>query len=375
MITDSRQSGTRWMVAFPFFLCGSLLAKAALAQPDLIISNLAPGDSDLRPRIRPFAPVEYSVEGLRPAYTVQNQGTTPSGSFQVAIHASCRPQPPIFGRVGGGPPTFNEGSLPAGAARTTLTDISLRPGSACTVRVTADPSNAVKESNEANNELTQSLNLPEVTIKNVNVHRNNQLDTYLTFDVKNTGPVLFAPTLRVEKLTGTAGGLQELWSLKTGNIPVGEKYSFTVGTDALPAGHNALKIGTYYADTFPLNLKYVDYKKDRTGGLPDLKITDVRHHHNNERDVYITYKVKNAGSAASPAFTIDYESLGGTAPCAGPKPNPSPGLSPGEVRDYTIETACLAPGEHILNIYVDPASEIAEETFSNNWAEQRYKKR
>lgn len=112
------------------------------------------------------------MQGLRPAHMVQNQGTAPSGRFQVVVSViSCRPQPLILGQVGGGPPSVNEGSLPAGAARTTLTDISLLPGSTCTVRVTADPSNTVKESNAANNDLMQALNLSEVTITNVNVHR------------------------------------------------------------------------------------------------------------------------------------------------------------------------------------------------------------
>src|SRR5574341_123452 len=106
MITRSRQSGTRWMPGFALFIFGCLWSTAALAQPDLMISNIAPGASELRLQIRPFASaLGYSVEGLRPTYTVQNQGTAPSGSFQVLINViSCRPRPHFLGQVGGGPP-------------------------------------------------------------------------------------------------------------------------------------------------------------------------------------------------------------------------------------------------------------------------------
>lgn len=373
MLDHTRQGWIGWRTPLLPAVFAFFLPTASWAQPDLIISNISPGDSQLSRS--PLSPLGASLQGLLVVYIVQNQGTATSGSFQVVVHASCRPQPIILGRVSGGLPVFDEGPLPAAAVRTTLTDILLPPGKTCTVRAVADPSNAVKEINEANNELTQILNVPEVKLKNVNVHRNNRLDTYITFDVKNTGPAAFDPTLRVEKLTGVEGGLQGLWSVKSGNIPVGGKSSFTVGTNALPAGHNALRIGAYYGDVFPLDLKLVDYKKDRAGGLPDLKIMDVHRHSNNEPDVYITYKVKNAGTAASPPFTVSYELLGAIAPCGGPTPNPSPGLSRGEVREYTIPTGCLAPGEHRVKIYIDPASEIAEEKILNNWAEQPYKKR
>lgn len=373
MATCSRLGWICWRMVLLPAAFGYLVPTEAWAQPDLVISNITLGASQLtRP---PSSPLSASLQGLFLVYIVQNRGTAPSGSFQVAVQASCRPQPITLGRVSGGPPVFSEGPLPVAAARTTATDILLPPGKTCTVRVVADRPNAVNESNEANNELTQTLNVPEITLKNVNVHRNNKLDTYITFDVKNTGPAAFDPTLRVEKPTEVEGGLRVLWSAKPGNIPAGGKSSFTVQTNSLPAGHNALRIGAYYADVSLLDLKLLDYKKDRAGGLPDLKIMDVHRHRNNEPYVYITYKVKNAGTAASPPFRINYAATGGTPPCTSPTPDPSPGLTPGEVREYTILTGCLASGEQKLIITVDPNDEIPEEGPFNNRAEQPYKKR
>lgn len=364
MLSTHRRAWVSWVCRLLLAGLWWCLPALTAAQPDLVIEETS---------------LNFEAESIRLAYGVRNRGDAPTPQeFRVGIGVDCRPRPPRIEfltipstLVPARPP---EAVLPAFTGRTTVVGNPLPPGKTCAARVVADPDNVIPESDEGNNRIDRVLFTPEVKLRDVNVHRSNHLDTYLTLKVKNTGPAATSYSVEIRNFTRNQALVQRFMGT---DVPPGSMRSHTVDTNALPTGENRLRVSARIGNV-PMDEAIRRDRKDQAGGLPDLKLIDVNRHRNNQPDVFFTFKVKNVGAAISPPYRIRYVVDGGAVTrIFFATPDPLPELGRGDVRPFTLTASELmgGPGEFTLSIAVDPANGIPEENEDNNVVTRQYRKR
>jgi hypothetical protein len=315
--------------------------------------------------------------------SLENKSSTPTGLFHVKVE--WRRQTPLA-------PAMHSRIFQTGlvgySSQDLTTDPVLERGRRYIVSAIADHEYEVIESNEKNNQLTTPLPAYSLEVKNVNIHKNNTPDTYVTLKMKNKGP-LASPPYWIS-LGFSSGPSEPSIHRVLKSVPAqanNEERFFTFDSTELPSGEYHMRVNCmldpnqWTAACSPVSRpNYKKLQPHLTLGLFDFKIKEVTRHRNNKPDTYIKFKVKNIGQGTSSGYKIKYS----FAPWAGTAvPSHSffseqySTINPNAVRQHTISDQLLV-GRWKLGIMVVPqpvAGQATDTNLTNNFATQKYHKK
>ena len=229
-----------------------------ISLPDLSVSNLVVPSN---PQVGTTYPVNF---------TVTNSGSANAGSFLVSL---------MDGTISIGQQTIT--SLASGQNTTvsfnwTPTITGLR-----TINATADVNNAITESNETNNNITQQVTvgtagLPDLSVSNLIVPSNPQVGTTypVNFTVTNSGSAN-AGSFLVSLMDGTISiGQQTITSLASGqNTTV--SFNWTPTITGLRTINATADVNNAITESNETNNNITQQVTVGTAGLPDLSVSNL----------------------------------------------------------------------------------------------------
>ncbi|MFC1660565.1 CARDB domain-containing protein [Gemmatimonadota bacterium] len=313
------------------------------AQPDLIVSSLT------------HTPEKPSTDGeFVLAAIVRNQGAALAEASALRISLGDEDSTHDLPPLGPGQNFVVEqrvGPLPAGDH---------------IVTATVDPSNAVEESDETNNQKTHTVTveaLPDLAVSSFshspsNPHTEDAIT--ITAVVYNYGRTLAKASILTLQLDGGAPTTHNVPALAPGQsapmeLQVGPLSSGSHLVTAIVDSPNAVwesdETNNHSAHTFAV------------GTLSDLVVSSLTHtptSPNTNNGITITAVVRNQGNASAGASVLRI-SLG-----EGGSTHNVPGLGPGEEFGVQSQLAPLPAGEHTITARADDADVIEELDEANN---------
>jgi subtilase family serine protease len=323
-------------------------------QPDLIVSALTPGQSS------------YTAgSGISVTATIKNQGTAATGGFYVSLNSGGSTQSSYVSGLAVGSSTTVSFSFVAPATAQTLT-----------MTATADSTNIIAESNEANNTRSVSVAIvvpayPDLTVTSVSpaVPSYNAGKTVtISSTIKNQGNaaagtfmVKFTPegiSSQTQTVTGLAPGTSQTltWTFAAPTLTTTVNRSLTVQADST----NVISESNENNNTGTGSVTIIGANAD----LTVTSVTPAAPSYNAGKTVTVSSVIRNQGNAAAGTFVVKLTPEGMSS-----QTQTVTGLAAGVSQTLTwtfIAPTLTATASRSLTVQVDSTGVIVESDETNN---------
>jgi subtilase family serine protease len=339
--------------------------------PDLVVLNIS---------TKPWSP--SAGQDITVTTTVKNKGAAEAGAFSVDIykHRDTAPYPGLTGDAYCSIP-----GLAAGAKATCVLTVSYAAGGSYIMWAQVDTEQQMNESNENNNindrYLTIQASLPDLVVSNITTKPwspSSGQDITVTTTVKNQGTAAagaFSVDLYKHRDTAPYPGLTGHAYCSIPGLAAGAK-----ATCVLTVSYAAGSPYTMWAQVDTQQQVSEANENNNTrhkylnvqASVPDLVVSNITTKPwspSSGQDITVTTTVKNQGTAAAGAFSVDIYKHRDTAPSPGLTGDVHcsiPGLAAGAKATCVLTVSYAAGGSYIMWAQVDTQQQMNESNENNN---------